>query len=263
MTTISRSDMGWPNTPAPFAYTDTGIVIHYNGKTSWKLAGKKCDSFDGCKGYWRWCREFHMEDNGWQDIGYSYFCCPHGNTYVGRGYHRVQAAQPGGNMTWTSVTTGLGAGEQPTEAQINEIRRLRAVLMKRGLKSAISWHGRFISTSCPGTVLIDMVKAGVFSKPPMDSEGDTDVILPMLRVGEKSYDVKTVRALLYARGTVHVPKDAPANWLVDWLDSQKFDDDLKKRVIEYQKAAFPADDDEWDGIVGPRTWSKLMRERTQ
>lgn len=267
MTTYSRSSMGWPTTPAAIAYTDTGLVIHYNGNSSWKLASKDCRDSDGCKGYWDWCRWYHMTDNGWQDVGYSYFVCPHGNTYVGRGYNRVQAAQPGGNMTWTSVTTGLGAGERPTKAQINGIRRLRQALMQRGMKAAVSWHGRFIATSCPGTVLIDMIKNGEFSRAPETEEEEPtmEITLPMLKVGMTGYDVKTVRGLLYARGYVkqeEIQQEEPdAKWLENWLDTTSFNDALKTTVIKFQKAVFPDDEDEWDGIVGDKTWAKLMRAR--
>lgn len=255
--------MGWPSTTANNAITDTGLVIHYNGNTSWKLASKRCDAADGCRGYWTWCRNFHVQSRKWRDVGYSFFVCPHGNEYVGRGYNKEQAAQPGGNITWTSVTTALGAGEEPTHAQINGIRRLRARLMRRGMKGAVTYHGKFISTSCPGTILIALVKEGIFGVPPEGEEPVFDMgTLPMLRMGNTGYDIKTVRALLFARGHVNVPDNEPPEWLETFLNDIRFTPELEQRIIKYQKAVFPEDSEAWDGIIGDKTWAKLERRRT-
>jgi hypothetical protein len=151
-----RSAFGWGATAAPSAPCRNGLVVHYNGGNT-GLAGK---SHSACVTYWRNTRVFHTRDRGWLDIGYSFMVCAHGYVMEGRGWQRAQAAQPGGNTTWTSVTFAGGPSERPTSAQITAFRELRNWLRGRGLAAAVSYHSRFTSTSCPGNILRRMVQDG-------------------------------------------------------------------------------------------------------
>lgn len=162
-----RSVFGWPATAAGSAPCTNGIVVHYDG-SNLGLAGKPHPS---CQAYWKATRKFHMGPaRGWLDIGYSFGVCPHGIVMEGRGWQHQQAAQPGGNSTWTSVTFCSGDAEEPTAAQVEAFAELRAWLRGKGLAAAISYHGKFISTSCPGKILRGMVTggqlAGAPAKPP-------------------------------------------------------------------------------------------------
>lgn len=158
-----RSSFGWPATAAGYAPCKNGLVVHYDGAKQ-GLAGK---SHESCRTYWRNTRKFHMgPSRGWVDIGYSYAVCPHGYVMEGRGWQRQQAAQPGGNTTWTSVTFMSGEGEEPTSAQVNAFKELRAWLRGKGLGAAIRGHREFVSTSCPGSVLYAMVKSGALTGAP-------------------------------------------------------------------------------------------------
>ncbi|WP_143220893.1 hypothetical protein [Actinomadura sp. CNU-125] len=109
-----RSAFGWPGTAAGYAPCKNGLVVHYDGAN--KGLARKPHS--ACVDYWKWCRRFHMGTRGWADVGYSYAVCAHGYVMEGRGWQRQQAAQPGGNSTWTSVTFMSGPAERPTAAQI-------------------------------------------------------------------------------------------------------------------------------------------------
>ena len=164
-----RSAFGWPATAAGYAPCKNGLVVHYDGSNQ-GLAGKP---HSACRAYWKATRRFHMGPaRGWLDIGYSFGVCPHGIVMEGRGWQRQQAAQPGGNTTWTSVTFMSGDAEKPTAAQINAFRELRAWLRGKGLGSAIKGHRDFISTSCPGSILYGMVKSGALTGAP---EGEDDM----------------------------------------------------------------------------------------
>lgn len=156
-----RSSFGWPATTANRAPCDQGLVVHYDGSNQ-GLARK---SHSACRSYWKGTRAFHMgPQRGWRDIGYSFGVCPHGYVLEGRGWQREQAAQPGGNTTWTSVTFMSGDSEQPTGEQVEAFRQLRAWLRGKGLRAGIKGHRDFISTSCPGSILYGMVKSGALSK---------------------------------------------------------------------------------------------------
>lgn len=158
-----RSSFGWPATAAGSADCANGLVVHYDGSDQ-GLAKK---SHQACRSYWKSTRQFHMgPDRGWLDIGYSFGVCPHGYVLEGRGWQRSQAAQPGGNTTWTSCTFMSGDHEQPTDAQVDAFQELRAWLRGKGLAAAISYHGRFISTSCPGSILRGMVTSGALTDAP-------------------------------------------------------------------------------------------------
>ena len=146
-----RDSFGWPDTTAARADCDMGLVIHYDGAASPKGVAKW--THEQCLAYWHWCRRFHMQTNGWRDIGYSYGCCPHGIVLEGRGWRREQAAQPGGNTSWTSVTLMLGDDEDPTPAQIEGVRDLRKYLRGQGLGVHVRGHRDFVATSCPGNRL--------------------------------------------------------------------------------------------------------------
>jgi len=152
-----RSLFGWPATKAGTAPCKNGLVAHYDGSNQ-GLAGK---SHTACRTYWKATRKFHLGTaRGWLDIGYSYGVCPHGVVLEGRGFGHVQAAQPGGNTTWTSCTFMSGPAEKPTAAQLEAWAELRAWLRGKGLASAVRGHRDFNSTDCPGAVLYAMVRGG-------------------------------------------------------------------------------------------------------
>lgn len=172
MQIVKRSAFGWGSSAASYAKPSRGLVIHYDGSKQ-GLAGKE---HGACVDYWRRTRKFHMGPaRGWADIGYSWGACPHGIVFEGRGLDRMQAAQPGGNTEWYSVTLMSGPGEQPTEAQINAVRELRAWLMTKGVGPLVRGHRDFYSTSCPGDELYRLVTNGTFTKTPTSSPEEDDV----------------------------------------------------------------------------------------
>lgn len=155
MKLVRRSAFGWPSRPnvGP-APCRNGMVAHYDG-SNLGLAKK---SHNACIAYWKNTREFHMgSSRGWLDIGYSFGVCPHGFVFEGRGFGYQQAAQPGGNSTWTSCTFMTGDSEVPTDLQIQAWRDLRAHLRGKGVGAAIRGHRAFISTSCPGSKIQGLV----------------------------------------------------------------------------------------------------------
>lgn len=172
---LSREYFGWGRTSARAADPKSGLVIHYDGPGS-HLTKK---SHAKCIEYWKSVRRFHMNSNGWADIGYSFGVCPHsvsdssGYVFEGRGLYREQAAQPGGNTTYYSVTLMLGDGEHPTDVQVDTVRQLREWLEdKTGMRGFVKGHRDFYNTSCPGDILYGMVRNGTFEEDSMPSVED-------------------------------------------------------------------------------------------
>ncbi|MBC6462013.1 peptidoglycan recognition family protein [Actinomadura sp. HBU206391] len=165
-----RSVFGWPRSAAGSASPRNGIAVHYDGSNQ-GLAKKKHAS---CRTYWRDTRKFHMgPSRGWADIGYSFAVCPHGIVLEGRGLNKVQAAQPGGNETWYSVTFMSGPSESPTAAQVNAFRELRAWLRGKEVGPALRPHSAFTSTSCCGNILRKLINNGTLaSTKPFEEELD-------------------------------------------------------------------------------------------
>lgn len=159
----TRRTFGWPSTPARGAPCKNGLVAHYDGSPSPR--GVATMAHEKCREYWRWCRGHHMSTNRWKDIGYSFGICGHGIVFEGRGFGREQAAQPGGNTTWMSVTFMLGKGEEPTDEQLATWLELRAWLRGKGVAAAVRGHRDFVSTTCPGGPLYALVKDGSLRKP--------------------------------------------------------------------------------------------------
>lgn len=253
----TRVEFGWPKIPGSASRpvykgpTKNGMVAHYNGGNT----GLINKSHSSCIQYWKNVRRDHMNNNGWSDIGYSYGVCPHGHIFEGRGFGYVQAAQPNGNSTWISCTFMSGPTEDPTKPQLAAWHRLRNWLMKsKGVGKGIKGHSDFYNTACPGDRIRRLIKNGTLANAPRDLEED-EMNLPMLGKGDKGYDVKTVRGCLYARG--YVPAGAVKDSaLRGWLDNLTFDDQLDKMVRGFQSAK----DLVVDGIVGPKTWAKLLRQ---
>lgn len=182
---VSRSDLGWGTSPAAGANPRSGLVIHYDSSDQ-RLADKP---HSACVDYWRRTRDFHINGNGWVDLGYSFGCCSHGYVFEGRGLFKAQAAQPGGNTTYYSCTLMTGPTDEITPAQIEAVRALRAWLMEpeSSIAGTVKGHRDFIATSCPGDKAYALVKDGTFSKAPSGSfEEDDD--MPKHRRFEKRRD---------------------------------------------------------------------------
>lgn len=255
---VLRNEFGWPTHPnVPHADTDQGMVAHYDGSNQ-GLAHKV---HSACIAYWVRTRGMHIESRGWNDIGYAYGICPHGFIFEGRGYGYEQAAQksdkpggiPHGNTRWISCTWMSGPTEVPTTVQLAAWHRLRAWLTTdKGLGSAVRGHRDFSQTDCPGSILYAWTKNGTLTSQPLEVD---DMELSVLRKGDVSFDMKTARADLFARGYVPVTL-VPDLLLRSWLENMTFDEQFEVLIKDFQSRR----DLVPDGIIGPLTWSKLRRQ---
>jgi hypothetical protein len=208
---ITRADLGWSATsPAAYADPESGLVVHYDGSDQ----GLPDGDLDDFLTYWRNTRAFHTgPSRGWADIGYSFAATPQGYVVEGRGLHREQAAQPGGNRTHYSVSLGLGPGEDPTPEQINAVRYLRAWLMTdHSVSGTVLGHRDFISTSCPGSRAYALVQDGTFTQAPGAittpegdpmlglKKGDSGKAVKLLQLKLKNIGGDVAAALLYPGG---------------------------------------------------------------
>jgi murein L,D-transpeptidase YcbB/YkuD len=110
-----------------------------------------------------------------------------------------------------------------------------------------------------------MVLNGVFTSGDTDiAEDEDEMNLPVLRKGDNSFDVLSLRALLFQRFlAAHFTNDQMIDdrhietpmRLRDWLRREEFDEALENDVKLYQQSRKL----DADGIVGKNTWNELLR----
>ncbi|GAA3737970.1 peptidoglycan recognition protein family protein [Salinactinospora qingdaonensis] len=111
-------------------------------------------------------QDFHMDSNGWSDIGYNLLVDAEGRAYEGRGWETVGAHASGHNISGIGVCF-IGSDGDATDAAHATIRALydeacdRAghTLVKRG-------HRDVNATDCPGDDLYAWVRAGMPTEGP-------------------------------------------------------------------------------------------------
>ncbi|WP_307848435.1 peptidoglycan recognition protein family protein [Microbispora oryzae] len=137
------------------------MKVHYTGG---RVPPSIVGDHDGCVSMVKSIQDFHMDGNGWLDIGYSMVACPHRKVFVGRGPGHLPAANgPGLNSGHYAVLALVGnAGlVQPTDGILNAVLDavdyLRA---KGGAGKEIKGHRDGYSTDCPGDPLYSWVKKG-------------------------------------------------------------------------------------------------------
>jgi hypothetical protein len=227
MAIVSREDWGArsPRSVVRVSWSSRKeFVVHHS-------AGPKSQSV-------RSIQDFHMDSNGWSDIGYNFLVDEHGKVYEGRGWLVVGAHAPGHN------TSGIGVcyigNNNPTDKALKAVRGLYQEANRRaGRKLKVLGHREVYPTSCPGSKLQGWIDSGM-----ADEEEDDLSKLPTLTIGDSSFDVKTVRWLLGARG--YEPADL---WSFD------FDQELGRTVNEFKKAHGLAQDMVW----GDKCWTLALR----
>lgn len=223
---VWRSQLGWsPYSPAAHANPKSGLVIHYDSGNQ-RLASKPHSE---CIAYWNRTRSFHTgPSRGWRDVGYSWYCCSHGYVIEGRGLNREQAAQPGGNSTYYSVTLATGPTDEVTAAQINAVRQLREWLMEpaTSIRGTVKGHRDFIATSCPGDKAYRMVRDGTFTKPATWGDKAPDLSkpkpAPKPAPPKKTAPAKKAPKFPLKRGWAFGPRTGPT-WQVSGYYSHRAD----------------------------------------
>ncbi|XP_055587934.1 peptidoglycan-recognition protein SC2-like [Uranotaenia lowii] len=137
-----------PIQPAPW------IVVHHT-------AGSTCNSQATCDTQMRNIQNFHMNTNGWADIGYN-FCIGHGIVYEGRGWSRQGAHAPGFNDRSLGLCF-LGTFDTvlPVQASLNIAHQFISCAVSLGHVASNYWvigHRQAIATSCPGNALFNNVR---------------------------------------------------------------------------------------------------------
>lgn len=161
MSIVSRSDWGArsaTNRTAVPASSRTSFVVHYDGGTPIPVPADET----GCAAQMRQTQAYHMDGNGWADIGYNFVICQHGTVWEGRGWDVLGAhAGATGNVAGIGVQVHIGGAQEPTEAALGAVRWLKEQADGR-FHRTLAWKGHrdYMATSCPGEILYGWVRSG-------------------------------------------------------------------------------------------------------
>lgn len=187
--------------------------------------------------------------NGWVGIGYHFFVRKDGGVYRGRPEDTVGAHA--GNNNYDSI--GICFEGSFDREQMNEVQRTAGAELVAYLKdkygiTKVQKHSDVNATGCPGThfPFAAIAGHGTADKP---VEGTTDgftAVFPQLSKGSKGDKVRVLQELLLGRGYDLGTYGADGD----------FGATTHRRVVSFQIAqGLNA-----DGIVGEKTWRKLLRE---
>lgn len=241
---ISRSQWGARRSQGPVYDVSwssrTGFVVHHSGADEDQTVKE--------------IQNYHMDKNGWADIGYNFLIDKTGRIFEGRGWSKVGAHVHGHNTANIGVCViGDYSNKVPSSAVHAALDWLYAEANRRkGAKLKVYGHRQLGSTACPGTQFYNVLKAWLSDttppsnpKPPTSpNQGWTEKLmneLPELSEGSAGLYVNRHQALLNIAGA-------------GLREDGKFGPVTKRKTREFQTkhGLVP------DGIVGPKTWSKEL-----
>ncbi|MEU8272415.1 N-acetylmuramoyl-L-alanine amidase [Sphaerisporangium sp. NPDC049002] len=150
-----------------------GIKVHYTGG---RVEPATVDDHAKCVAMVKSIQSFHMDGNGWLDIGYSMVACSHRKVFVGRGPGHLPAANGPGLNTGHYAVLGLVGNSglvKPPDGMLHGILdAIEYLREKGGAGKEIKGHRDGYSTDCPGAALYAWVKNG--APRPGGQTGPTD-----------------------------------------------------------------------------------------
>jgi len=123
------------------------VIIHHT-------AGQECSNFDRCALIVRGIQNYHMNDRGWDDIGYSFLIGGNGQVFIGRDWGTVGAH----TYHYNSVAYGISflgtfIDHLPTEKAMDAAKKLIQCGVDQGFIKAdygLYGHRDAGCTECPG-----------------------------------------------------------------------------------------------------------------
>lgn len=134
----------------------SGFAIHHT-------AGARCTTQAACDTQMRNIQNFHMNSNGWADIGYNFCIGDPGQVYEGRGYGRHGAHAVGFNARALGhCFFGDHSSVLPTAIALSNTQAFIDCSRARGELTANHWvsthrNDRQSNTACPGQALFNQV----------------------------------------------------------------------------------------------------------
>lgn len=167
MQVITRAEWGGRNpkaTPQTVSITNrTATCTHHAGGSDVNIK-----TFAEACAYVRQDQNYHMDHNGWDDIGYNFLVVSaldtpvDGMVFAGRGRDAVGAHAYGYNVPWIGIQVTLGGNQTPSPEALNSLRTLYdefSIDANKVLGKKVHSDGN--ATACPGKKLKAWVHAGM------------------------------------------------------------------------------------------------------
>ncbi|KAG6446808.1 hypothetical protein O3G_MSEX004633 [Manduca sexta] len=142
-------------TSTPLNHPVQFVVIHHS-----YIPGV-CLSRDECARSMRSMQNFHMNSNGWSDIGYNFAVGGEGSVYEGRGWDAVGAHAAGYNSNSIGIVLiGDFVSNLPPAVQMQTTQELIAAGVRLGYirpNYMLIGHRQVSATECPGTRLFNEI----------------------------------------------------------------------------------------------------------
>ncbi|EFA11602.1 peptidoglycan-recognition protein SC2 [Tribolium castaneum] len=156
-TVISRSEWGAraPKSSQPLAQKPAPfVVVHHSD-------GSNCLSLQACKSRVKGIQNYHIDHNGWQDIGYNFLIGGDGNVYEGRGWGIWGAHVPRYNSKSIGICViGNFQSTAPTQTQLDALKQLISCAQEGNYVQSdyrLIGHRQGSRTSCPGNQLFNEI----------------------------------------------------------------------------------------------------------
>lgn len=161
MTVESRASWGARSSRGTsFLASTKGVKGHYTGGV---VNTGTVSDHEKCRAAVRAIQNFHMDGNGWNDIGYSMIACEHA-AMIGRGPHVLPAANGAGlNSGHYAILVLVGTSGVTTITDNMKIyfHEARDYLRANGAAGTeIKGHRDGYSTDCPGPSVYPWIQAG-------------------------------------------------------------------------------------------------------
>ena len=223
--------------------------------------------------------------NGWAGIGYHFFVRKDGNIYRGRPENTVGAHVTGANSDSIGICfeRNYDAEASMPQTQINAGKELVAYLKSKYGVSTVKAHRDVGASSCPGryfpfneiagasgnVTMTGGASQSLTSAPAPAAQGSTSIAELQAECNRQGFSAQKVDGIagpITLAGCPMVKKGASGNitrWIQNKLNSLGyncgaadgiFGQNTKNAVIAFQRAKGLV----IDGIVGPKTWSKLL-----
>lgn len=202
-------------------------------------------------------QDFHMDSNGWDDIGYNYLINSSG-IHEGRGALVIGAHAAEHNTPNVGVCViGDYSSSEPGDSIKENLQALYAIINSMAGKTlAVRTHRQVNPTACPGDRLHSWALNNLDgSDPPPDNGNGGDwleeliVSLPTLQQGSSGAAVRRVQGLCIAHGGTARQEIESAGGV-----DGDFGPGTDRAVRAVQSDGAPP----VDGIVGEVTWTKLI-----
>ncbi|XP_071507725.1 peptidoglycan-recognition protein SC2-like [Diadema antillarum] len=149
---VTRSEWGarsptsytWLSLPTPYA------IVHHTD-------GASCYTESACKSQVKGIQNYHMDSNGWWDIGYNFLIGGDGNVYEGRGwYYKGSHASSYNGYALGISMIGDFDSTAPSSLMMETLYQFLDCAVSKEMLTpgyTLFGHRQAVSTTCPGNSL--------------------------------------------------------------------------------------------------------------